>query len=308
MDVVFEGRLTDDVQLKNVLQKVLEKRPSGNLLLRVATSTRDCDGKICIVDGRFITAAIISNTRESGYPAVRKLLSIKDGNFACLRPSSDDSLSIPYSLNIELEKILPLVPNLPESPNGLHDEKSLLDKVFGANAFDALEERAATKPQVVDIKPQNPNASWQLLQPLVAPGDGIAPAGSFAPVAGIAPVGSIAPAGGIELEPSVVPSTRVIEPISAEELASLTLPRTNQDSDTKIRPGKRNTGGLSPMLIIGAVGVLFVLECMAIIFWKPLSVYLEEHQVMGARPAPVSTRATTAHQPTIKRSTSQKPK
>lgn len=301
MDVVFEGRLTDDVQLKNVLQKVLEKRPSGNLLLRVATSARDCDGKICIVDGRFITAAIISNTRESGYPAVRKLLSIKDGNFACLRPSSDDSLSIPYSLNIELEKILPLVPDLPESPNGLHDEKSLLDKVFGANAFDALEERAEIKPQIVDIKPQNPNASWQLLQPLVGQTDNIAPVG---PGAGISPVRSTS-AG---LEPAAVPSTGLIEPISAEELARLTSPRTNQDSDTKIRPGKRNTGGLSPMLIVGAVGFLFVMECMAIVFWKPLNAYLVEHQIIGARPAPAPPRVSTAHQPAARRNTSQKPK
>lgn len=262
MDVVFEGRLTDEVQLKNVLLKILEKRPSGNLLLRVATTARDCDGKICIVDGRFITAAIIGNTRENGYPAVRRLLSIEQGNFACLRPSPDDSLSIPYSLNIELEKVIPLVPNLPESPNGLHDEKSLLDKVFGSNAFDPIE----PKPEIVETQPQNPNASWQLLQPLVAP-NAVAE-----PIAPVVPV-------------------RTIEPISADELASLSAPRTNQeDTDTKIKPGKRNTGGLSPMLMVSAVGLLFVMELLAIAFWKPLSVYIS-HQ-MGDR-----SGATAAHRP-----------
>ena len=271
MDVVFEGRLTDEVQLKNVLLKILEKKPSGNLLLRVATTARDCDGKICIVDGRFITAAIIANTRENGYPAVRKLLSIEHGNFACLRPSPDDSLSIPYSLNIELEKVIPLVPNLPESPNGLHDEKSLLDKVFGSNAFDPIE----PKPEIVETKPQNPNASWQLLQPLVAPNAVIEPVEPVAPV-------------------------RVLEPISADELASLSQPRTNQeDPDTQIKPGKRNAGGLSPMIMVSAVGLLFVMEVLAIVFWKPLSVYLP-HQ-MGDRAG-----AGTAHHAPAKIKSAQK--
>ncbi|CAN5343229.1 hypothetical protein BH10CYA1_BH10CYA1_16470 [soil metagenome] len=268
MDVVCEGRLTDEVQLKNVLLKILEKRPSGNLLLRIATTERDCDGKICIVDGRFITAAIIGNTHENGYPAVRRLLSIEHGNFACLRPSPDDSLSIPYSLNIELEKVIPLVPNLPESANGLHDEKSLLDKVFGSNAFDPIE----PKSEIVDSKPQNPNASWQLLQPLVAPNAVVEPLVPVVPV-------------------------RVIEPISADELASLSMPRTIQDdSDTKIKPGKRNTGGISPMIIVSAVGLLLFMELLAIAFWKPLSLYLS--QQIGDRAA-----ATTAHRPAKIKST-----
>lgn len=287
MDVVFEGRLTDEVQLKNVLQKILEKRPSGNLLLRVATSARDLDGKLCIVDGRFITAAIISNTRENGYSAVRRLLSIEEGNFACLRPSPDDSLSIPYSLNIELEKIIPLVPNLPESANGLHDEKSLLDKVFGSNAFDPIEPKPEIRTETAQTRSQNPNASWQLLQPLVAPNE-------------------------VMEAPPVIAPTRVIEPISADELASLSLPRTNQDSDTKIRPGKRNTGGLSPMLMVGAVGVVFAAECLAIVFWKPLNAYLVAHKMVAGHqssPPPAAGQgavtATTRHAATRRGSPSK---
>lgn len=286
MDVVFEGRLTEEVQLKDVLLKILEKRPSGNLLLRVATAARDCDGKICVVDGRFITAAIVSNTRENGYPAVRRLLSIQNGNFACLRPSADDSLSIPYSLNIELEKVIPLVPDLPESPNGLHDEKSLLDKVFGSNAFDPIEPTPEIRTDVVEVaRPQNPNASWQLLQPLVAPNE-------------------------VLEAPPVAAPTKVVEPISAEELAHLSMPRTNQDSDTKIRPGKRNTGGLSPMLLVGAVGLLFAAECLAIVFWKPLNAYLVGHKVGAADQASATAHhATTAPTATTtKRNTPSKHK
>ena len=140
-------------------------------------------------------------------------------------------------------------------------KKSLLDKVFGSNAFDPIE----PKPEIVETKPQNPNASWQLLQPLVAP-NAVAE-----PIAPVAPV-------------------RVIEPISAEELAALSAPRTNQeDTDTKIKPGKRNTGGFSPMIMVSAVGLLFVMELLAIAFWKPLSVYIS-HQ-MGNR------AGTSAHPP-----------
>jgi hypothetical protein len=224
------------------------------------------------VDGRFITAAIVSTTRETGYVAVRKLLGVLEGNFACLRPSAGDSLNIPISLNIELEKVIPLLPNLPESPNGLHDEKSLLDKVFGSNAFDPIEpkvEQVETKAQA-----QNPNASWQLLQPLVAPNE--------------------------KTEQPAAP-VRVIEPISADELARLQMPiRTNivEKSDTKIRPPKR-TSWISPLTIMSAVGLLLAVELLAIIFWKPLSAYLAHktgnrqstainsarHAAAGKRPA-----------------------
>ncbi len=245
MDVVFEGRLTEEVQLRDVLRKILEKRPSGNLLLRISTTQRDCDGKLCIVDGRFITAAIVSTTRETGYLAVRKLLGVTEGNFACLRPSQGDSLNIPISLNIELEKVIPLVPHLPESPNGLHDEKSLLDKVFGATAFDPIEPKA----EHVEAKAQNPNASWQLLQPLVAPN---------------------------EIIESAAPPVRVIEPISADELARLQIPTRSvvvEKPDTKIRPPKRSSA-ISPLAIMSAVGLLLAIELLAIIFWKPLSAYL----------------------------------
>lgn len=290
MDVVFEGRLTDEVTLKSVLLKIQEKRPSGNLLLRVATAQRDCDGKICIVDGRFITAAIVATSRENGYDAVRKLLSVEEGNFACLRPSAEDSLSIPYSLNIELEKIIPLMPNLPESPNGLHDEKSLLDKVFGSNAFDPImaepqrefinePEREFTmepRREVLESRPKNANASWQLLQPLTAPNELIEPEPVIEPIA---------------------PPVRTIEPISAEELASLHVPRPAQsDHDTKIRPGKRNSSR-SPLLMVTAVGILFVMELIAIFYWKPLNAYIAHYT--GDRGAQVSHRSN-------KRNTAQK--
>lgn len=259
MDVVFEGRLTEEVQLKDVLRKILEKRPSGNLFLRISTPQRDCDGKLCIVDGRFITAAIVSTTRETGYEAVRKLLGVLEGNFACLRPSAGDSLNIPISLNIELEKVIPLLPSLPESPNGLHDEKSLLDKVFGSNAFDPIEPKVDDR---IETKAQNPNASWQLLQPLVAPNEKVEP---------------------------VSPPVRVIEPISADELARLQIPvRTVvvEKNETKIRPSKRSSW-ISPLPILTVVGLLLALELLAIIFWKPLNAYMHKTEAHQSSPATV---------------------
>ncbi|HEY9733823.1 MAG TPA: hypothetical protein V6C89_18070 [Drouetiella sp.] len=259
MDVVFEGRLTDEVPLKSVLQKIVEKRPSGNLLLRVATPDRNCDGKICIVDGRFITAAIVAQTRETGYDAVRKILSVTEGNFACLRPNKEDSLMIPYSLNIELDKILPLIPNLPDEADGLHDEKSLLDKVFGAQAFEAEPPIAPVEPKlelVEPVRPQNPNASWQLLEPLAMPGGmGAIPSLDASPV-------------------QTAPPPKAIEPVNADDLAALnTRTHVDRSNDDKIKPGKR-VSVLSPMLITGFVGLMFVAECLAIVYWKQINVFI----------------------------------
>jgi hypothetical protein len=140
VDVLFEGRLNPELHLKTVLQRVLENKPQGNLLIRISSPYASSNGRLLIRDGRYITAALLDDSDESGYAALRSLLAVTMGNFSGLRPSQDEKIDLIPNLNIELHKVIPLMPTLPESPIGLFDEKSLLDKVFSTGSFEKLGE------------------------------------------------------------------------------------------------------------------------------------------------------------------------
>ena len=159
MDVLFEGRLNPDLHLKTVLQRVLENKPPGNLLIRISSPNPASTGRLLVRDGRFITAALLDENDESGYPALRQLLAVGTGNFAGLRPEPGEKIDLVPNLNFELHKVIPLMPALPESPVGLFDEKSLLDKVFSTGSFEKLEQMRPTEPaRPRDMEPMLPPA------------------------------------------------------------------------------------------------------------------------------------------------------
>jgi hypothetical protein len=96
---------------------------------------------------------------ETGYPALRQLLAVGTGNFAGLRPEPGEKIDLVPNLNFELHKVIPLMPALPESPVGLFDEKSLLDKVFSTGSFEKLEQMRPTEPaRPRDMEPMLPPA------------------------------------------------------------------------------------------------------------------------------------------------------
>lgn len=276
MDVVFEGRLTQEVQLKVVLQKIVENRPPGNLVLRISSPEQDCEGKLCIADGRFITAAILSQTHETGYTAVRKLMSVLEGNFACLRASAEDSVAIPISLNIELARVIPLMPDLPVSPDGLHDEKSLLDKVFGpGEVCEPIEPEAEEREQTQ--QDQTTSSNWQLLQPLIAP----------------------------DIKKEAAPVRAVVEPISPGDLAKLqSLPPKNNSQNKAGKVKQAKPAALSPLAVMTIVGFFLALQLLAIIFWKPLSAhFFQKHEI---RQTAASTSKPVKKQPPKKTSAKHK--
>ena len=130
VDVIFEGRLSNTVGLKQVLKRIADNRIPGTLLLRVTVS-EESSGRMVISEGRYITAAALAPTNEVGYQALRKLVQVNAGSFALLAVGKHDNMDIQANLYIELDKVIPLLPNLPPDESGLFEEKALLDKVFG---------------------------------------------------------------------------------------------------------------------------------------------------------------------------------
>lgn len=175
MDLIFEGRLSDQIAMQDILARIKSDQTPGLKILRVYRQRDGLSGKIAIDGGKYVMAAVIQNSSESGYQALKMMLSMTDGNFAVLNAKPGDSIEFQPNLHIGLEQLLNTLPNLPENPSKLFDERGLLDRVFGQD-FELNEEPRRQDPQESNtfVPPiaapgasMQGSAAWSLMQPLL---------------------------------------------------------------------------------------------------------------------------------------------
>jgi hypothetical protein len=133
LDVVFEGALSRSWGMADVLRGIMGVENQRFGVLRVSSPGSNVSGRLAIAESQFIVGALLSDGTETGYQAVRRLLLANDGNFAYLDAGTTKPQDFDQGLYIPLGKMADIWPNLPEDPNDLFDEKSLLDKVFGGD-------------------------------------------------------------------------------------------------------------------------------------------------------------------------------
>ncbi|HIN65776.1 MAG TPA: hypothetical protein EYM95_14135 [Candidatus Obscuribacterales bacterium] len=176
MDLIFEGRLSDQVAMKDVLLRVKNVPVPGLKILRINRQRDGLHGKIAFDGGKYVTAAYVIDSVETGYTALRLLLSIDEGNFALLNAKHGDSIELQPNLHIEIDQLIQTMPYLPDNPSKLFDERALLDKVFGQDFTlgelpalqDEEEEQPIPPPMVVSGTHKIPDkAAWALMQPLI---------------------------------------------------------------------------------------------------------------------------------------------
>src|SRR6185369_8777216 len=109
------------------------------------------NGRVALNRGRFVIGAKMTDTTESGYDALRKLLSVQTGNFAFLDTAGTTPPDMDQSLHISIDKLLQALPNLPAEPAELFDEKALLDEVFGTAPAVPAGKRATS--EILPVKP-----------------------------------------------------------------------------------------------------------------------------------------------------------
>ncbi len=174
MDVIFEGRLSQEVSIRQVLQQIFDQAHAGRTILRLTAlkGGDDFTGRILLSDGRHIVAASVGENRILGYPALKATLDRLDCSFALLRVSPNDNLDLGTTLNIDLQRIITLLPNLPDSPAGLFDEKGLLDKLFGD--FDDVPQGPSQPklgpPATIIQSATTQKAAFNMLEPFLSGG------------------------------------------------------------------------------------------------------------------------------------------
>lgn len=121
MDVIIEGKITPEEGVDEVLRTCAEIKSVKNPILRINDNNSELQGRIAFSQGGYIIGGLISGSSETGYSAVRKLLMISDGNYAILDPLRRHIADVNQSLWIKIDRLVPMLPNLPEDPEGLVD-------------------------------------------------------------------------------------------------------------------------------------------------------------------------------------------
>jgi hypothetical protein len=154
VDIVIEGKITVDEPMSEVLQTVIDLKSLQNAILRINNSDSSIQGKIAFAQGGYILGASMTSTGESGYDAVRKLLSVTDGNYAVLDPGRNTIGEINQTLWLNASRVLSMLPNLPQTPEVLCDAnpdklKESTQKSGVANlSLNVKDTTEADKPQV----------------------------------------------------------------------------------------------------------------------------------------------------------------
>jgi hypothetical protein len=121
--------------LNSVLEQINELGYPGDSILKLQSQEPPFTGVIVIRDGRQVIGARLQGLKQKvGYEALRRLISMADGEFQYFTIKRED-YSLPDTLfRLNLNYILSLYPNLPESPADLEDENAIHELVFAVES------------------------------------------------------------------------------------------------------------------------------------------------------------------------------
>ncbi|PWT97517.1 MAG: hypothetical protein C5B53_07945 [Candidatus Melainabacteria bacterium] len=168
MDVIFRGQLSYEVRLSHVLDHVRERQAKGVTLLFLRSSDQAIEGVVSIWNAQFVTSAQVYRSDVSGYPALKQLFTLATGDFAYSRPENQEIEGIDHDLNIELKRLVPLIPFLPEDFGELFDEESLLDNVFTAKLDPAKPSEMKTPESEPSPNSESDQSVWKSFRALIA--------------------------------------------------------------------------------------------------------------------------------------------
>ena len=108
VDVVVEGKITPEEGMDEVLQTMVDMKSLVHGILRVTCGETSVNGRIGFAHDGYILGAKVNVTNETGYEALRKLLSITQGNYAVLDAADQQQHSeLNQTLWIKAQKIIP---------------------------------------------------------------------------------------------------------------------------------------------------------------------------------------------------------
>lgn len=123
MDVIIEGQFGQEESITDVITATVDIKNCQTPILRINDKSSDLQGRILFSQGGFILGGKVNVTGETGYEAVRKLLTIAQGNYAILDPLRKPTAELNQALWLATDKLIAALPNLPQTEDTLLDKR-----------------------------------------------------------------------------------------------------------------------------------------------------------------------------------------
>jgi hypothetical protein len=166
MEVLLQGKLTNDQDMREVLEDVLSLPGSTVGVFRISAPGENLNGRLVLYNRRYVIGANISDSPESGYAAVRRLLSVRDGNFAFMESHEDaPQTDSNHPVCLDLQALLEYLPELPETLPGSVEAHDVLpaSEVAVEGLRDAIEAvRQATTSKSGEMEAISPAKMRQM--------------------------------------------------------------------------------------------------------------------------------------------------
>jgi hypothetical protein len=133
----------------------MEGAPENLSALLLTDEPNGRHGTIFISEGRYVSGADLKDANyvqiSTGYDALKTISGLVTANFKYITAPPAFFQNAELTLNIEIEKILLCLPELPEDASEFHDSDSLLDRVFSPDVS-TLAKPARVMPDL-DLEP-----------------------------------------------------------------------------------------------------------------------------------------------------------
>lgn len=155
MRTIQSGKIWESRRTREVLWSLMKLRNIHNGVLRISSPRTHLEGDIGISKGIYVTGAKLKSSQETGYGAVRKLLSVTDGTFTYLDNGENGLGELDQNLHLRVTQLINLLPNLPAN----HEElmgKNTLNRIRAVN----LEQEPAEE-QAIDAVALQQLEEWE---------------------------------------------------------------------------------------------------------------------------------------------------
>ena len=127
--VVLKGRISGKGAMRSVLQSIVAKNSIRKGVLRISCDVTNTKGLLALSKGAYITGGRLTESGESGYSAVRRLLSVDEGSFAYLDCAHEYPAEVNQSLHINVNRLIDLISTLDTLSDEAFEQWALVDKL-----------------------------------------------------------------------------------------------------------------------------------------------------------------------------------
>jgi hypothetical protein len=122
VDVIIEGQInSQEESIEEVVTSVAALKTCQTPILRLTDETSELQGRILFSQGGFLLGGKVNVTGETGYEAIKQLLTIKKGNYAVLDPGRRSTADLNQGLWLNYDKILEQLSNLLQEADKIVD-------------------------------------------------------------------------------------------------------------------------------------------------------------------------------------------